>query len=129
MKNKAQVEAQEEEIPAEERAKKATCEMISSRTCCVQVRLPQLDENVPALKQFALEVSDECLRLNFPMLPRSKKAAYANLVVWWPLPFNAADALAHWDPKADLLTVCLPTQCAAPEGMEAFDPELLDAVF
>ncbi|CAJ1440282.1 unnamed protein product [Effrenium voratum] len=93
MKNKAQVEAQEEEIPAEERAKKATCEMISSRTCCVQVRLPQLDENVPALKQFALEVSDECLRLNFPMLPRSKKAAYANLVVWWcgPRPERIAE--------------------------------------
>ena len=28
-----------------------------ARTCCVQVRLPQLDENVPALKQFALEAS------------------------------------------------------------------------
>lgn len=127
MKNKA--DREEEEEDAEARAKQATREMIATRNCCVQVRLPDLDPHLASLKQFALEVSDECLRLNFPMLPRSQKSAYGNLSIWWPLPFNAADARADWDPKADILTVCLPTQNAATEEVNAFDPALLNAVF
>eukprot|EP00434_Breviolum_minutum_P043421 symbB.v1.2.038707.t1/scaffold6130.1/size20737/3 len=122
MKNKA--DRAEEEEDAEVRAKQATREMIATRSCCVQVRLPDLDPHMASLKQFALEVSDECLRLNFPMLPRSQKSAYGNLSLWWPLPFNAADAKADWDPK-----VCLPTVSAADEALAAFDPNLLDAVF
>eukprot|EP00913_Durusdinium_trenchii_P021451 g20159.t1 len=113
MKNKA-LREEEEEVDAEVQAKQATREMLASRrgtSCCVQVKLPDLDPHMASLKQFILEVSDECLRLNFPMLPRSKKSAYAGLSIWWPLPFNAADARADWDPKADILTVSIPTHC------------------
>lgn len=130
MKNKA-LREEEEEVDAEVQAKQATREMLASRSCCVQVKLPDLDPHMASLKQFILEVSDECLRLNFPMLPRSKKSAYAGLSIWWPLPFNAADARADWDPKADILTVSIPTHCVdvSAEAPGSFDPELLDAVF
>mmetsp|Transcript_46905 Transcript_46905/g.109612 ORF Transcript_46905/g.109612 Transcript_46905/m.109612 type:complete len:444 (-) Transcript_46905:54-1385(-) len=111
MKNKAdreRDEAEEGEVDAVARARKATSEMLASRTCCVHVRMPDLDPQIPSLKQFSLEVSDECLRVSFPMLPRSTKSAYANITFWWPQHFNSLEANADWDPKADLLMVSLP---------------------
>jgi len=133
MKNKAEREKEtagesgESEIQASAEATKA---MLAKRTCFVQVKLPDLDPHVPSLKQFNLEVSDECMRINFPMLPRSKAVAYASFTIWWPQQFASAQAVADWDTKADVLTVALPTEIEVPaEAADAFDPDLLDAVF
>merc|ERR1711920_143195 len=110
MKNKAERENatdRSEDSPGENE----TREMIAGRTCIVQVRLPDLDQHVPALKQFGVELSDECMRVTFPPLPRSNKtAAYAPLVVWWPRMFSSTQASARWNPKVDILTVSLPTE-------------------
>jgi len=105
-----------------------TREMLFGRTCVVQLWLPELDRHTPALKQLRLEVSDECLRVLFPLLPRIAHAAYAPLTIWWPQHFWAEQASADWDPKTDTLTVTLPT--SAPEQVASgFDQELLDALF
>ncbi|CAE8678765.1 unnamed protein product [Polarella glacialis] len=81
MRNKAQraQKSAEKVKPGEAETK----EMLAGRTCVVQVRMPDLDPHVPSLKQFGLEVSDECMRLGFPMLPRSGRAAYSHLTIWW----------------------------------------------
>jgi len=129
MRNRAQRQAEESEEDSAVSAKKATREMLQGRTCSVQVRLPDLDPHVPSLKQFGLEVSDECMRITFPMLPRSKKVAYAPLTVWWPEHFCSAQAAAFWNPKLDILTVLLPTGSDEPAEAAAFDTELLDAMF
>jgi hypothetical protein len=105
-----------------------TREMLSGRTCVVQLRLPELDRHTPALKQLRLEVSDECLRVLFPLLPRTARAAYAALTIWWPQHFWAEQASADWDPKTDTLTVTLPTSAPA-QAASGFDQELLDALF
>jgi len=86
-----------------------TREMLFGRTCVVQLRLPELDRHTPALKQLRLEVSDECLRVLFPLLPRIAHAAYAPLTIWWPQHFWAEQASAEWDPRTDTLAVNLPT--------------------
>eukprot|EP00931_Biecheleriopsis_adriatica_P115689 TRINITY_DN91456_c0_g1_i1.p1 TRINITY_DN91456_c0_g1~~TRINITY_DN91456_c0_g1_i1.p1 ORF type:complete len:449 (-),score=123.43 TRINITY_DN91456_c0_g1_i1:95-1441(-) len=131
MRNKADREKEPQgEAEAAASASKATREMLAGRTCFVQVHLPDLDAHVPSLKQFGLEVSDECMRLNFPMLPRSKTSAYSHLTIWWPQLFCSAQAAADWDPKADMLTVCLPAESeVATQGEDTFDQDLLDAVF
>merc|ERR1712087_23193 len=91
-----------------------TSEMLSGRRCVVQVRMPELDRLVPSLKQFAVEVSDECLRVSFPPLPRSNKtASYSPLILWWPRIFCSTQASAEWNPKSDVLTVTLPTDAPA----------------
>lgn len=104
-----------------------TLEMLMGRTCVVSVRLTNLDPHIPALKQFGAEISDECLRISFPLLPRSGRAAYSPLTLWWPVPFWTAQAAAHWDPKRNTFTVSLPTEL--PPEVTAFDPELLEAIF
>jgi len=124
----AQAEAGQEGQPEPAAAgENETREMLAGRTCFVQVRMPDLDPHVPALKQLRAEVSDECLRLLFPLLPRSGRAAYGHLTLWWPRLFCSAQANAEWDPKVDTLTVSLPTEAPAEAG--AFDQALLDAVF
>lgn len=104
-----------------------TREMLAGRTCIVQVRMPDLDRQIPSLKQFGVEVSDECLRVSFPLLPRSGKTAYAQLTIWWPVLFCSAQATADWETHSDTLTVTLPTE--APKDLEEFDQGLLNAVF
>jgi hypothetical protein len=136
MKNKADREKEEQAkegtAKAEEKPGVAeTREMLKGRTCVVQVRMPDLDRTVASLRQFKVEVSDECLRVSFPMLPRSGKSVYAPLAIWWPQHFNSGQASSSWDPKKDVLTVTLPVD--PPEELrvaaEAFDAELLDMVF
>lgn len=134
MKNKADREKEREgqEAGKEEKPGVAeTREMLKGRTCVVQVRMPDLDRTVASLRQFKVEVSDECMRLTFPMLPRSGKSVYAPLTIWWPQHFNSGQASSSWDPKKDVLTVTLPVD--PPEELraaaEAFDAELLDMVF
>jgi len=130
MKNKADQKRAEEAAVAENAEApgvRETREMLRGRTCVVQIPMPNLDRHVPALKQFGVEVSDECLRLTFPMLPRSGRSAYAPLTIWWPRLFCAAQASSQWDAKADVLTITLPTE--APAEASAFDQDLLDAVF
>lgn len=130
MKNRA--ERQKNEEAREERGaapgEAEMREVLAGRTCVVQVRMPDLDPHVPALKQFGVEVSDECLRISFPMLPRSGRSAHVPLAIWWPKHFCAAQAEARWEPKSDSLTVSLPTD-APEEPAGAFDQALLDAVF
>lgn len=130
MRNRA--ERQKDEEAREERGaapgEAETREVLAGRNCVVQVRMPDLDPHVPALKQFGVEVSDECLRISFPMLPRSGRSAYVPLTIWWPRHFCAAQAEARWEPKSDSLTVLLPTD-APEEPAGAFDQALLDAVF
>lgn len=104
-----------------------TQSFVAGRLCVVQVRLPELDRQTAALKQFGAEVSDECLRVTFPMLPRAKHTAYSPLTIWWPRPFCSAQATAEWDTESDTLVVSLPTD--APENLQEFDQVLLDAVF
>jgi hypothetical protein len=131
MRNKKEREAAEEETSAENSeapADRETRLMLRGRTCVVQVRMDNLDRQIPSLKQFGLEVSDECLRIVFPQLPRQTRCAYAPLVVWWPRHFCSAQATADWDSKADTLTVWLPTE-APHNDADVFDQELLDAVF
>lgn len=128
---KKEREAAEEETSAENSeapADRETRLMLRGRTCVVQVRMDNLDRQIPSLKQFGLEVSDECLRIVFPQLPRQTRCAYAPLVVWWPRHFCSAQATADWDSKADTLTVWLPTE-APHNDADVFDQELLDAVF
>eukprot|EP00929_Paragymnodinium_shiwhaense_P000855 TRINITY_DN10105_c0_g1_i1.p1 TRINITY_DN10105_c0_g1~~TRINITY_DN10105_c0_g1_i1.p1 ORF type:complete len:428 (-),score=101.60 TRINITY_DN10105_c0_g1_i1:418-1701(-) len=133
MKNeKDRLKAEEEEALAAEEGsppERETKRMLSGRTCVVQVRMPDLDRHVAALKQFSVEVSDECLRIGFPLLPRTGRSAYAPLTLWWPRLFHSAQATADWDTKGDMLVVTLPTEAPVIEGTEAFDLELLDAVF
>jgi len=134
MKNeKDRIKAEEEEALAAKEgtpAERETKKMLRARTCVVQVRMPDLDRHVAALKQFNVEVSDECLRIAFPMLPRSGRGSvYAPLTVWWPRLFHSAQATADWDTKADTLVVTLPTEAPVVEGAENFDQDLLDAVF
>mmetsp|Transcript_87045 Transcript_87045/g.246769 ORF Transcript_87045/g.246769 Transcript_87045/m.246769 type:complete len:429 (-) Transcript_87045:99-1385(-) len=119
-------EDQEANCPGR-RAERETRDALAGRTCVVQVHMPDLDKHVATLKQFRAEVSDECLRVSFPPLPRSDRAMYAPLTVWWPHHFCSAQADAEWDAGADTLVVTLPTE--APAEAKAFDPELLDAVF
>jgi len=136
MKNEAERQPGEDEQQLPEKANGAlllpgvdeTREMLSGRTCVVQLRLPELDRQTPALKQLRLEVSDECLRVLFPLLPRTARAAYAPLTIWWPQHFWAEQASAEWDPKTDMLTVNLPTS-APSQATGGFDQELLDALF
>eukprot|EP00928_Gymnodinium_smaydae_P007493 TRINITY_DN12695_c0_g1_i1.p1 TRINITY_DN12695_c0_g1~~TRINITY_DN12695_c0_g1_i1.p1 ORF type:complete len:440 (+),score=115.68 TRINITY_DN12695_c0_g1_i1:104-1423(+) len=133
MKNKAEqqkAEAEKAALDEEERqvGLRETRRLLRGRTCVVQVRMSALDRNVPALKQFGVEISDECMRLNFPLLPRMGRSAHAPLTLWWPRPhFCSAQAVATWSPSDDTLTVQLPTEPPAAAG--EFDEELLDAVF
>mmetsp|Transcript_27813 Transcript_27813/g.58854 ORF Transcript_27813/g.58854 Transcript_27813/m.58854 type:complete len:440 (-) Transcript_27813:66-1385(-) len=132
MRNRAQREQAEAETTVEDAAapgENETREFLAGRTCVVQVKLPELDRHVPSLKQFGVEVSDECLRISFPPLPRSNRAAYAPLTIWWPRLFYSAQATAEWEPKGDALTVTLPTEAPPMESTASFDPNLLDAVF
>eukprot|EP00933_Yihiella_yeosuensis_P052903 TRINITY_DN5103_c2_g1_i1.p1 TRINITY_DN5103_c2_g1~~TRINITY_DN5103_c2_g1_i1.p1 ORF type:complete len:449 (+),score=104.11 TRINITY_DN5103_c2_g1_i1:80-1426(+) len=132
MKNRSQRQASEEEKANKSQAPgmAETQEFLKRRTCHVQVRLPDLDPHIASLKQFGIEVSDECMRITFPMLPKSGKVAYSNLTIWWPQHFCSSQAVADWEPKEDLLTVSLPTESeVAAEALAAFDPDLLDAVF
>lgn len=126
MRNKS--EKQSDEPRLEEKPGEAeTREILVGRTCVVQVRMPDLDQGVPSLKQFRAEVSDECLRVHFPMLPRSRRTAYLPLTLWWPQTFCSAQAKATWHAASDTLTVSLPTEL--PKEASAFDKDLLDAVF
>jgi len=133
MRNQKDKEKAEEEEAKEAKdgnpAERETKKMLHGRTCIVQVRMPELDKHTAALKQFNVEVSDECLRIAFPQLPRAKGTAYAPLTVWWPCHFHSSQATADWDTKADTLVVTLPTEAPAVEGAEFFDQDLLDAVF
>merc|ERR1712032_314705 len=110
------------------RADLDTGRLLAGRICVAQIRMTELDKHVASLKQFRAEVSDECLRITFPLLPRSGHAAYRPLTIWWPRPFCAALADAEWDPKLDMLTVSLPTE-APVDATASFDQTLLDAVF
>lgn len=128
MRNAAEKQALENEVgEVGYNAKKDTAEFLANRTCFVQVKLPDLDEHIAALKQFAVDVSDECLRLSFPLLPRLGHAAYSPLSIWWPQPFDSAKAQAYWDSEEDMLTVCLPAEM--PEVSCDFDQQLLDVIF
>jgi len=132
MKNRQDREKAEAEAVAEDQVEpgvKETRQMLRGRTCVVQVKMPDLDRQTPALKQFNIEVSDECLRLTFPQLPRvAKQSDYLTLTVWWPRnSFHSIEATAAWNAKADVLTVTLPTE--TPESASSFDQELLDVMF
>jgi len=87
-----------------------TEELLVGRTCVTQVRLPKLDEHVAALKQFRIEISDECLRVEFPPLPRTNKAVYSSFTIWWPGCFQSSEAAAVWEPSTDTLSISLPVQ-------------------
>jgi len=102
---------------------KETREILSGRICVVQVKLPKLDPKLAPWKQFGVEVSDECLRVTFPDMPRSR-AVYAPLTLWWPQPFCSAQSAADWDPASASLTVSLPA-----EVKDSFVHEIMDAVF
>lgn len=106
-----------------------TRELLAGRTCVAQVHMPDLDRHVPTLKQFRAEVSDECLRISFPPLPKSAKSVYAPLTLWWPMTFYSSEAVADWDPETDTLHVSLPAELPQGAAGADFDPELLDAVF
>jgi len=128
MKNKAAREAENPDEQAGGLAEAQTLELLAGRRCITQIRMPDLDRHVPTLKQFRVEVSDECLRISFPPLPKSAKSVYAPLTVWWPLPFYSAQAVAEWNPETDSLQVSLPAEVPKGEAGD-FDAELLDAVF
>lgn len=132
MRNKTERKAEPTAADSLEEAKleatRLTREMLKDRTCVVQIKLPNLDPHTPALKQFGLEISDECLRIVFPMLPRKTTSIYSPLCIWWPQPFWSQQGSAEWDAKAELLTVRLPTEVPeAPSG--TFDQDLLDEMF
>merc|ERR1719265_2599165 len=78
-------------------ADKQTIQYLKGRTCVVQIRLPLLLPHLKATKQFGIEISDECLRLHFPQLPRQASSAYAPLTIWWPRPLWAVQAEATWN--------------------------------
>jgi len=128
MKNAAQKETEQvDEVSGA--ADVQTRELLSGRTCVAQLRMPDLDRHVATLKQFRVEVSDECLRISFPPLPKSTKCAYAPLTLWWPLPFYSAQAVADWNPETDTLQISLPADMPANAALESFDQVLLEAVF
>lgn len=127
MMNQADRERQQGERQVIEAAEAKTRELLEGRICVAQVRMPDLDRHVAAFKQFKAEVSDECLHVSFPLLPRSGRAVYAQLTVWWPFPFCSAQATAEWSTDDDTLIVTLPVD--SPIEASAFDPELLGAVF
>lgn len=108
-------------------AEKQTTAFLKGRTCVVQIKLPLLLPHLKATKQFGIEISDECLRLHFPQLPRQASSAYAPLTLWWPRPLWAVQAEAIWDSQLQMLTVRLPTE--APTADAAFDNDFLDAMF
>mmetsp|Transcript_38424 Transcript_38424/g.99445 ORF Transcript_38424/g.99445 Transcript_38424/m.99445 type:complete len:448 (-) Transcript_38424:95-1438(-) len=130
MMNKSQreqKEAEHQEAGASPPGVNETREVLAGRTCTVQVRMPKLDMQIPSLKQFGVEVSDECLRVSFPLLPRAARPAYAPLTLWWPQQFCSAQATAHWETQTDTLSICLPTE--VPDDEAEFDQGLLNAVF
>lgn len=127
MMNQADRERQQGELQAAEAADAQMHELLKGRICVAQVRMPDLDRHVAALKQFKAEVSDECLHIAFPLLPRSGRAVYTPFTIWWPFPFCSAQATAEWSTDDDTLIVTLPVD--APAEAAAFDQELLDAVF
>lgn len=124
MMNQSQKEGREAES---ERAAHMTWKILAERTCFVHIKLDKLDRHTASLKQFNIEVSDECLRINFPLLPRSNATAYAPLTLWWPRHFCSAQAVAEWETQSDTLVVSLPTE--SPGEDSVFDTDLLNAVF
>mmetsp|Transcript_28579 Transcript_28579/g.66215 ORF Transcript_28579/g.66215 Transcript_28579/m.66215 type:complete len:435 (+) Transcript_28579:128-1432(+) len=110
MMNKAERNAQSPEEKECIVAMQKTEELLAGRDCIVQVSLPNLDEHVAALKQLRIEISDECLRVEFPPLPRTNRAVYSSFTVWWPRQFHSMGATAVWEPSTDMLMVSLPTQ-------------------
>lgn len=131
MKNKAarQADAEKTDEPPGEAE---TREMLKGRTCVVQLRLSELDQHVPSLKQFSVDVSDECLRVSFPPLPRQNiTAKYAPMLIWWPRHFCSLQATADWNPKAEVMTITLPTDAPAESmaALSAFRQDILDEVF
>jgi len=129
MKNQAQKNAEQGDEQVAGAAEARTRELLAGRTCVAQIRMPDLDRHVPTLKQFRVELSDECLRISFPPLPKSGKCVYAPLTLWWPLPFYSSQAVAEWHPETDTLQVSLPAEMPAGAEGADFDRELLDAVF
>lgn len=127
MMNKTQREGCQSLKAADHPLEVQTVEMIKGRSCVSQVRMNALDVHTPSLKQFSVEISDECLRVTFPLLPRSRRAAYGPLVLWWPHPVCSAEASAVWATETDTLVVTVPTETPAQSG--EFDPAFLDAVF
>lgn len=128
MKNKADRDAQQGEEQGSASAESQTKELLAGRRCVAQVRMPNLDRQVATLKQFRAEVSDECLRIVFPPLPKASKPVYAPLTIWWPFHFYSAQAVAEWIPETDTLQVSLPAEIPESVGGD-FDEALLDAVF
>jgi len=129
MKNLKDREAQQSEDQNAEVARSRTQELLKGRTCVAQVRMPDLDKHVATLKQFRVEISDECFRISFPPLPRSTKSVYAPLSLWWPCPFYSSQATADWNAETDILQVSLPAELPTGISSMDFDPDLLDAVF
>jgi hypothetical protein len=129
MKNLKEKEAEQSEDQNTEVARSRTQELLKGRTCVAQVRMPDLDKHVATLKQFRVEISDECLRISFPPLPKSTKSVYATLSLWWPFPFYSSQAVADWNPEMDMLQVSLPAELPSGVANMDFDPDLLDAVF
>jgi len=129
MKNQADREAQQGEEQVTKVAETQTRRLLAGRTCVAQVRMPDLDRQVATLKQFRVDVSDECMRISFPPLPKSAKSVYAPLTIWWPFLFYSAEAVADWNPETDTLQVSLPAEQPASASGGDFDPEFLDAVF
>jgi len=126
-KEEDRTDRQDDEAAGAPPGERETQEMLRGRSCVVQVRMPNLSQHTQALKQFGVEVSDECLRISFPLLPRLGHAAYSPLTLWWPRPFFSMEAAATWDTQSDTLTVVLPTD--SPDCPAAFDEDLLNAVF
>jgi hypothetical protein len=125
MKNQADREKDEQATVA---AQKRTRELLIGRICVVQVRMPDLDKHVAALKQFRVEVSDECLKIVFPPLPKSATCMYAPLKIWWPMPFHSAEAVADWNPETDTLQVSLPSELPDGVSNQEFGPQPLEAL-
>jgi hypothetical protein len=126
MKNEADRQRLEEE---EASAARETRDMLSGRMCVAQIRMPDLDKHVSALKQFSVAISDECLRITFPMLPRVGRCVHAPLTIWWPTEFYSAEASAEWDARSDTLTVQLPASAPEQPAGAEFDQDILDTVF
>jgi hypothetical protein len=130
MKNQADRENDEH---AAVTAETSTRELLMGRTCITQVRMPDLEKHVASLKQFRVEVSDECLRVLFPPLPKSAKSVYAPLTVWWPFPLCSAQASADWSPETDTLQVSFPVEwsdgtSSIEVGPQPCGPQPLDAL-
>jgi len=109
--------------------------LLKNRICVCRVFLPKFETKLKIGKQVQLQVSDECMRINFPTQydgygGKYSLSPYLGLQLWFPREFASANTVSYWDATQKVLEIALPTDCADTEFEgEQLDEELLNEIF